>query len=69
MKENITNENEITQHGWLKEKNGFLTTTRTTQVFTSPEFNNFSESSRARWDLQEYLKVKFSKLLQRRHKS
>ncbi|MFH1749711.1 MAG: hypothetical protein ABH837_02360 [bacterium] len=38
---------------------GTFTTREQPQDFTTPEFSKFAESSRARWDLLEYLKVKF----------
>jgi hypothetical protein len=34
----------------------------------TPEFKLFSEESRARWDLIEYLKVKYRHFLEERHR-
>jgi hypothetical protein len=51
--------------GWKQvegEPVGTLTTEKPTQDFTTPEFSEFAEAQRARWDLVEYLKVKFNQL-------
>ena len=55
--------------GWKQvegEPVGTFTTEKQPQDFTTPEFANFAEASRARWDLVEYLKVKFNQLLRKK---
>jgi hypothetical protein len=41
-------------------------TAKTQQVGTTEEFSRFAEASRARWDLVEYLKVKFHHMLHKK---
>jgi len=51
--------------GWVQaegEPPGTFTTAERPQDFTSPGFSNFAESSRARWDLVSFLKVKIKQL-------
>lgn len=54
--------------GWIKNKDGIFTTAQTPQDFTTPEFNESTKAMRARWNLEEYIKVKFPKLFQKRQK-
>jgi hypothetical protein len=47
--------------GWVQaegEPKGMFTTAQQPQDFTTPEFSQFAEASRARWNLIEFLKVK-----------
>lgn len=53
--------------GWkqVDGQPGTFTTEAQPQDFTTPEFANFAEASRARWDLVEYLKVKINQFLRK----
>jgi hypothetical protein len=57
-----------TMGGWKQvegEPAGTFTTEKQPQDFTTSDFSKHAEASRARWDLIEFLKVKFQQLLRR----
>jgi hypothetical protein len=47
--------------GWVQaegEPEGVFTTAQQPQNFTTPEFSQFAQASRSRWDLVEFFKAK-----------
>lgn len=54
--------------GWqpAEGQDGMYTTAKQPESFTTKEFQEFSESMRARWNLGEYLKVKLQQMLKNR---
>jgi len=55
--------------GWKQiegEPEGTFTTEKPIQDFTTPEYAKFAESSRASWDLIEFIKVKIQQHLKRK---
>jgi hypothetical protein len=51
--------------GWVKTSDGLMTPAENIRSFTTEEYEQFTESQRARWNLAEFVKIKIQQLLQR----
>jgi len=55
--------------GWKRAKGepaGMFTAGKQPRDYITPDFSKFAESSRLRWDLFAYLKVRFQQLLRKK---